>query len=203
MAQNRATPSPQIDVDAEPSVLPLVHIRSGSELPIGAYTAANYRDRRFWVDDGDLRSKRVFMFLMIFSALSESRVVPQVPAESTGASMPLLRWPHDHHRDLRARLPAQAPAHADAGANQDRHLMMPLPPSNARCHTRDSRWLAAGRDQARVPPIDPQPVSSSNLPRIARAARSPLQPRRRLQPKRPQQPMRSNILLPDPPTKSP
>src|SRR6195256_5289017 len=40
------------------------------------------------------------------------------------ASMPVLRQPHDHHRDFRARLRAEVPAHA-AGGNQDRHLMMP------------------------------------------------------------------------------
>lgn len=45
----------------------------------GLATSVFYRDRWFWVDDGDLRSKRVFMFLMIFSALSETRAVPQLP----------------------------------------------------------------------------------------------------------------------------
>ena len=45
------------------------------------------------------------------------------------ASMPLLRRPHDHHRDLRARLPAEAPPHACSGSDQDRHLMMPSPRS--------------------------------------------------------------------------
>jgi hypothetical protein len=46
---------------------------------IGAYTVAHYCDLSFWVDDRDLRSKRIFMFLMIMSALSEMRAVPQVP----------------------------------------------------------------------------------------------------------------------------
>jgi hypothetical protein len=52
---------------------------SSSQPPIDAYAAGRYRDRWFWVDDRDPASKRVFMFLMIFSALSETRVVPQVP----------------------------------------------------------------------------------------------------------------------------
>jgi hypothetical protein len=119
------------------------------------------------------------------------------------APEPLLRRPHDHHRDLRAWLPAKTPAHTGSGRHQDRHLMMPLPPSNVRYHTRDSRWRAAGRDQARVPVIDSQPVSSLNLSRIAHADRPPLPSRPCFQPKQPQQPMRSTILLHDPATKSP
>jgi hypothetical protein len=80
--------------------------------------------------------------------------------------------------------------------------MSPAPPIDHRYDTRDSHWLAAGRDQARIRPFDSQPMSSSNFTPIARAARSPLQPRSCFQPKRPQQPMQ-NILLHDPATKSP
>jgi hypothetical protein len=46
----------------------------------------SYRDLSFWIDDGDLRSKRVFMFLMIFYALSETRAVPQAPVVTISAS---------------------------------------------------------------------------------------------------------------------
>ena len=38
------------------------------------------------------------------------------------ASMSVLRWPHDRHRDFRARLRAEAPARATSSGNQDRHL---------------------------------------------------------------------------------
>jgi hypothetical protein len=47
--------------------------------PSDAYTFVHYRGRYFWVGDRDLRSKRIFMFLMIMTALSETRAVPQVP----------------------------------------------------------------------------------------------------------------------------
>ena len=59
------------------------------------------------------------------------------------ASMPVLRRPHDHHRDLRARLRAEAPAHTGSGGDQDRHLMMPSPPIDDRSDTRHSRWLVS------------------------------------------------------------
>ena len=45
------------------------------------------------------------------------------PAPRSAKAMPMLRWPHDHHRDLRARLSAQA----RSGSDQDRHLMIPSP----------------------------------------------------------------------------
>lgn len=65
---------------------PLIHIHSGSPQPADAYTDAFNRDRWFWVDDRDLRSKQVFMFLMMMSALSETRAVPQMPIVTIPAS---------------------------------------------------------------------------------------------------------------------
>src|SRR6185312_2115777 len=55
------------------------------------------------------------------------------------ASMSVLRWPYDRHRDLRAWLSAEAPPHARSSTNQNRHLMMPSPPidhSYDTCHPR-------------------------------------------------------------------
>jgi hypothetical protein len=75
VADGRATKVPIEGINA----VPLIHIYSSSAPPANAYTAAFYRGRWFWVDDDDLRSKRVFMFLLIFSALSETRAVPQIP----------------------------------------------------------------------------------------------------------------------------
>src|SRR5260370_23955063 len=53
--------------------------------------------------------------------------------------MPVLRWPHDHHRDVRPRLHTQNPS---AEPDHDRHIMMPLirvrPPTPARSHRRSS-----------------------------------------------------------------
>jgi hypothetical protein len=75
VADRRATRVPVVATDAAP----LIHIYSSSTAPIDAYTAVFYRDRWFWIDDRDLRSKQVFMFLLMMSALSETRAVPQMP----------------------------------------------------------------------------------------------------------------------------
>ena len=84
VAELRATSMPILSTDAAPR--PLIRIHSGAEQPTDSFSAVPYRDRWFWIDDRDLRSKRVFMFLMIFSALSESRAVPQVPIVTIPAS---------------------------------------------------------------------------------------------------------------------
>ena len=78
VAEGRATPS-QVAEDAETGAYSLIRIHASNTSPVDAYAVAHYRDLYFWVDDRDLRSKRVFMFLMIMSALSETRAVPQVP----------------------------------------------------------------------------------------------------------------------------
>ena len=77
VAEHRATAVPILGADSE--ARPLIHIHSSSARPLDDSAAVFYRGRWFWVDDRDLRSKRVFLFLMIFSALSETRAVPQVP----------------------------------------------------------------------------------------------------------------------------
>ena len=75
----------------------------------------------------------------------------------------LLRRPHDHHRDLRARLSAETPTHTSSGSDQDRHIMRPSLPIDHRYDTRNSCWLAARHAQARICTIDSQPVSPPNL----------------------------------------
>jgi hypothetical protein len=55
--------------------------------------------------------------------------------------MSLLRRPHDHHRDLRARLPAQTPPGVRYSSDRDRHLMMPPPPIHHPTDARHSGWL--------------------------------------------------------------
>ena len=82
--QGRATPVPNLGDG--PDAAPLIHIHSGPAPPNDAYTAVLYRGRWFWVDDNDLLSKRDFMFLLIFYALSETRAIPQAPVVTISAS---------------------------------------------------------------------------------------------------------------------
>jgi hypothetical protein len=58
---------------------PLMHIQSSGERPSDAFAAVPYRNRWFWIDDRDLSSKRMFMFLSVFSALAETGTAPQIP----------------------------------------------------------------------------------------------------------------------------
>jgi hypothetical protein len=60
-------------------VTALMRIRSGNERPADAFAAVQYRNRWFWVDDRDLNSKRMFVFLMMFMSLTESGALPQAP----------------------------------------------------------------------------------------------------------------------------
>ena len=57
----------------------LMHIRSGSERPLDAFATVPYRNRWFWIDDRDLNSKRMFVFLTMFMSLTESGALPQTP----------------------------------------------------------------------------------------------------------------------------
>jgi hypothetical protein len=66
-------------------------------------------------------------------------------AKGARASLPLLRRPHAHHRDLLARPAAQLPRVADAAADQDRYLMMPIPLTNTRNGRDRPSWLFASR----------------------------------------------------------
>jgi hypothetical protein len=51
---------------------PLIRIRQGEELPADAFAATRYRERWFWIDDNDVRSKGMFSFLMFMFALTET-----------------------------------------------------------------------------------------------------------------------------------
>lgn len=58
VADGRTIPSlPQPD-STEEKVGLLIDIKSSSDKPENAYTAVNYQDHWFWVDDRDFKSKR-------------------------------------------------------------------------------------------------------------------------------------------------
>ena len=79
LVEGRATPIPRLDATTGLRDALLMRVRSGGERPADAHAAVRYRDRWFWIDDRDLDSKRLMMFLMIFSSLAETGIAPQVP----------------------------------------------------------------------------------------------------------------------------
>jgi hypothetical protein len=68
------------------------------------------------------------------------------------------------------------------------------------CH---SCWLAAGSAQARIGPLDSQPVAPPIFSRTVQPARSPLRAHPSFAANRSRQSLRSNLLKPDPVAKSP
>jgi len=76
LTEGRATARGRAATD---SATALMRIRSGSERPLDAFAAVPYRNHWFWVDDRDLGSKRMFVFLMMFMSLTESGALPQAP----------------------------------------------------------------------------------------------------------------------------
>jgi hypothetical protein len=53
-------------------VMPLIRIHSSSEAPGDAFVLIPYRSAYFWIDDRDLRSKKIFSFLMFVFTLVET-----------------------------------------------------------------------------------------------------------------------------------
>ena len=67
-------------VDAQnPRDRPLVHVQSSASQPPQPFAAVRYRDTWSWIGDGDLASKRIFTFLMMFFSLAETGVAAQAP----------------------------------------------------------------------------------------------------------------------------
>jgi hypothetical protein len=121
------------------------------------------------------------------------------------AAMPMLRQPHDRHRDLRARLRTEAPAFAGARDNQDRHLMIP-PPVIRRHHCSNARhscWFSAGHAQAHIGMPDSPAVARSIRSPHAQIARSHRRMRPSFAASRSRQPFQSSLSKPKPVAKSP
>ena len=59
-------------IDAPPGFDDIIRIHQGAERPERTFVSARYRDRWYWIEDGDFRSKRTFTFLMILFSLTET-----------------------------------------------------------------------------------------------------------------------------------
>jgi hypothetical protein len=86
VAQGRTASATRLADAENPRDRPLIRIRSSPSPPADTYAAVQYRNTWYWIDDGDLTSKRVFTFLMIFFSLAETGVTPQVPVLTIPAS---------------------------------------------------------------------------------------------------------------------
>lgn len=56
-----------------------VRIRSGKDKPAHAFVAVPYRDYWFWIDDGDLKTKRALMAINFFFTLAETGAADRLP----------------------------------------------------------------------------------------------------------------------------
>ena len=56
-----------------------VRIHSGAEAPAGAYVAVRYRGTSFWIEDGDLQTKRALSAVMFFFTLVETGNADRAP----------------------------------------------------------------------------------------------------------------------------
>jgi hypothetical protein len=67
------TQKSQYDLTAEdPSLMPLLRVRTGKLPPGDAFVAVRYRNSWFWIDDRDFASKQVFSFFMLLFTFSET-----------------------------------------------------------------------------------------------------------------------------------
>jgi hypothetical protein len=86
VTQGRTAMATRLASAENPRDRPLIRIRSAASPPADSYAAVRYRDSWYWIDDGDLGSKRVFSFLMIFFSLAETGVTPQAPVLTVPAN---------------------------------------------------------------------------------------------------------------------
>lgn len=63
----------------QPDDASLVRVHANVERPVDAFAMVRYHGHWFWIDDRDLATKRMFRFLLLFSSMVESGVMPQAP----------------------------------------------------------------------------------------------------------------------------
>jgi len=56
-----------------------VHIHSGKDKPADAFASVQYHGYWFWIDDGDLQTKRALTAVMFFFTLSETGSIERLP----------------------------------------------------------------------------------------------------------------------------
>jgi hypothetical protein len=71
VSQGRATPGWET-VSSNTNAVRLITIHSSTAKPADAFVAINYRSHWFWINDRDLKSKRVFAFMMMLFTLADT-----------------------------------------------------------------------------------------------------------------------------------
>jgi hypothetical protein len=71
VSRGRAVPGWESITNA-PNAIRLIQIHSSRTKPADAFVAVNYREHWFWIDDCDLKSKRVFSFMMMLFTLADT-----------------------------------------------------------------------------------------------------------------------------------
>lgn len=72
VAEGRTVPTLSNNENDKEEIGQLIKINNSTDQPENAYTAVQYKDHWFWIDDRDFKSKRTFAFLMILFSLSET-----------------------------------------------------------------------------------------------------------------------------------
>ncbi len=78
LKEHSAWPAP-VNTSAADSLRPAPRIYSGKEKPTGAFAAVRYRDYWYWVDNGDLQTKRALTVVMFFFTLADTGSPEKLP----------------------------------------------------------------------------------------------------------------------------
>jgi hypothetical protein len=70
--EKRVSPTREEKAATGGKIVPLIRIQSSSEKPGDAFVSVPYRNSYFWIDDRDVRSKKIFSFLMFVFTLVET-----------------------------------------------------------------------------------------------------------------------------------
>jgi hypothetical protein len=73
LAEGRSYPMMMDQMDVSAEFGPLIEIHSQTDPPEDSYVTVRHRGYHFWIDDRDLRSKRMFSFLMLLFTLVEPK----------------------------------------------------------------------------------------------------------------------------------
>jgi hypothetical protein len=78
VGQGRATPGWET-VAGDTNAVRLIQIHCAKRKPSDAFVTVEYRDHWFWIDDRDLKSKRIFSFMMMLFTLADTGEKENLP----------------------------------------------------------------------------------------------------------------------------